>query len=66
MSNVCGIDRLIRVLIGLSLVGLALFGEQILGNNLIYGWIGIIPLTTGIFKFCPFYTMLGLKTCTHK
>jgi hypothetical protein len=29
----------------------------------VWGWIGVVPLLTGIFKFCPAYTMLGMNTC---
>jgi hypothetical protein len=41
------------VLIGLSLGG-------VIGA---WGWIGLLPLATGIFRFCPAYTLLGIKTC---
>jgi len=29
----------------------------------VWGWIGVLPLATGIFRFCPAYTLLGIKTC---
>ncbi|HHJ35441.1 MAG TPA: DUF2892 domain-containing protein [Gammaproteobacteria bacterium] len=64
MCNVGGIDRIIRIIVGTLLVSLVFFGEPIIGSNLIWGWIGIIPLATGIFKFCPLYTLLGFKTCS--
>ena len=66
MCNVGGIDRILRIILGLALISLVFFGEQIIGQNLVYGWIGVIPLITGIFKFCPVYTVLGLKTCSTK
>jgi hypothetical protein len=55
--NVGGIDRVLRIAVGLVLVGLAASG--IVG---VWGWIGIVPLATGLFKFCPLYTMLGINS----
>ena len=63
MCNVGGIDRILRIIVGLALLSLVFFGEQMIGENLVYGWIGVVPLATGLFKFCPLYTVLGLKTC---
>ena len=56
--NVCGIDRFLRVTIGLVLVGLTLSGK--IG---VWGWVGLLPLLTGVFKFCPAYAIFGLQTC---
>jgi hypothetical protein len=56
--NVGGIDRILRIVAGLALIGLTLAG--IIG---VWGWIGVVPLLTGAFKFCPLYTMIGLNTC---
>ncbi len=56
--NVCGIDRFLRVIIGLALVGLTLSGT--IG---VWGWIGAVPLLTGIFRYCPAYSIFGLQTC---
>ena len=56
--NVGGTDRLLRVIAGLVLIGLTLMG--IIG---VWGWLGLILLTTGIFSFCPAYGLLGIKTC---
>ena len=68
MCNVGGIDRTLRIIVGLALLSLVFFGEQIpfIGQNVVYGWIGVVPLLTGIFRFCPAYTLLGLKTCSAK
>jgi hypothetical protein len=55
--NVGGIDRILRIVVGLVLIALALTGT--VG---IWGWIGIVPLATGLFKFCPAYTLLGVNT----
>jgi hypothetical protein len=56
--NVGGIDRILRIVAGLALIGLTLAG--VIG---VWGWIGVVPLVTGLFKFCPLYTMIGLNTC---
>ncbi len=66
MSNVGGIDRIIRIIAGLFLISLVFVGDQIIGQNVVWGWIGFVPLATGIFKFCPAYTLLGFKTCSAK
>jgi O-antigen ligase len=55
--NVGGIDRILRIVVGLVLIALALTGT--LG---VWGWIGVMPLVTGLFKFCPAYTLLGVNT----
>ena len=60
-TNVGNIDRILRILAGLVLIALAATG--IIG---IWGWIGIVPLLTGIFRFCPAYALLGMSTCPMK
>ena len=57
-ANVGSIDRALRVVVGLVLVGLTLAGT--IG---VWGWIGIIPIATGLFSFCPLYALLGMNTC---
>lgn len=59
--NVGGIDRILRIVAGLVLIALAATG--IIG---IWGWIGIVPLLTGIFRFCPAYALFGMSTCPMK
>jgi hypothetical protein len=56
--NVGGIDQILRIVVGLALIGATLAGW--IG---VWGWIGVVPLLTGIFKFCPAYTLLGMNTC---
>ena len=63
MCNVGGIDRALRIIAGLVLISLYFIGEQIIGQNTVWGLVGIVPLATGLFRFCPFYTLIGLKTC---
>ncbi len=57
-ANVGGIDRVLRVTAGVVLVALAATG--VVGW---WGWLGVIPLATGTFRFCPFYPLIGLNTC---
>ncbi len=57
--NVGGIDRVARILVGLTLIGLTLAGQ--IG---VWGWIGILPLVTGAFGFCPPYAIFGINTCS--
>jgi hypothetical protein len=56
--NVGGVDRALRVGVGGLLVALAATGT--VGW---WGWIGLVPLATGVLRFCPVYTLLGLRTC---
>jgi Protein of unknown function (DUF2892) len=56
--NVGNIDRVLRIVAGVILVTLAATG--IFAP---WGWLGVVPLLTGIFKFCPAYALLGLNTC---
>jgi len=56
--NVGTIDRVIRVAAGLGLITAAALG--VIG---IWGYIGIVPLATGLFRFCPAYLAFGMSTC---
>ncbi|KAI3597545.1 putative membrane protein (plasmid) [Cupriavidus necator H850] len=58
-ANVGTIDRILRIVIGLVLIGLAATGG--IGA---WGWIGVLPLLTGIVRICPAYSILGVKTCS--
>ncbi|PTM44041.1 YgaP family membrane protein [Phreatobacter oligotrophus] len=60
--NVGTIDRALRVVFGLLLMGWAITGWPTNGYSWI-GWIGIVPLLTALVGFCPAYTLLGLSTC---
>ncbi len=57
-ANVGGIDRIARIAIGLALIALTLTGT--IGA---WGWIGVVPLLTGTFAFCPLYPLLGFSSC---
>ena len=56
--NVGGIDRAFRIVVGLVLIALAATG--IVGW---WGWLGVIPLLTGVVRFCPLYLPMGASTC---
>ena len=56
--NVGGADRILRIVVGLVLILLVLTGQ--IGA---WGWIGVVPLATGLFRMCPLYTVLGMNTC---
>jgi hypothetical protein len=55
--NVGNIDRALRILVGLALIGLAAAGT--IGP---WGYLGIVPLLTGLVARCPLYAMLGIAT----
>jgi hypothetical protein len=59
--NVGGIDRILRIALGLLLIGLAATGT--VGA---WGWIGVVPLATGAIGFCPLYPLIGMNTCPMK
>lgn len=59
MKNVGGIDKYARIVVGLVLIALVFIGPQTP-----WGWVGVVPLFTGLFGFCPFYKLIGLNTCS--
>jgi hypothetical protein len=58
--NVGGIDRILRIVVGLGLLALVFVLE---GNARYWGLVGLLPLATGLFRFCPAYGLFGLSTC---
>jgi Protein of unknown function (DUF2892) len=57
-ANVGNLDRVLRIAVGLALIALAATGK--VG---VWGYIGIVPLATGLFRICPAYSLLGIRTC---
>jgi len=57
-TNEGTLDRALRLVAGLALIGLAATGTVGL-----WGYIGVVPLLTGLVGFCPVYTILGINTC---
>ena len=47
-------------------LGLGLVGATAAGMLPAWGWIGIVPLATGLIGWCPLYPLLGLNTCPLK
>ena len=58
IANVGTVDRALRIAAGLALITATLMGW--IG---VWGWIGVVPLATGVFRFCPAYMPFGLSTC---
>ncbi|MGQ9365640.1 YgaP family membrane protein [Azospirillum sp. ST 5-10] len=58
-TNVGGVDRALRAIVGLILIALVFVGPQTP-----WGWIGLVPLLTAVIGYCPAYTLLGVKTCS--
>ena len=58
MTNEGTIDRAIRIILGLGLLSLVFVGPQ---SSL--GYVGLVPLVTGLIGFCPLYRVFGLRTC---
>jgi hypothetical protein len=58
--NVGGIDRILRIVVGLALVAWAVMGGPV------WAWVGVVPLGTGLIGFCPLYPIIGMNTCPAK
>lgn len=58
IQNEGAIDRVTRIVAGLILIALVFVGPQT-----VWGWLGMIPLITGIVGWCPVYSIFGIKTC---
>ena len=57
-TNVGSFDRLFRILLGLVLLALVFVGPKTE-----WGWLGLIPLATGLMRTCPLYSLFGISTC---
>ncbi|ATG73103.1 hypothetical protein CGX12_15355 [Zobellella denitrificans] len=57
VKNIGSVDKALRILLGLVLIALVFVGPQTP-----WGWIGLIPLATGLINFCPLYRLLGIST----
>lgn len=54
--NVGGPDRALRIVLGVGMIAFAVIAKNP------WGWIGLVPLLTGLFKFCPAYSVCKLST----
>lgn len=61
MANVGGIDKTLRIVAGAGLIG-----ATVAGLLPVWGYIGIVPLATGLIGWCPIYPLLGMNTCPTK
>ena len=57
MSNVGIADRIIRIVVGLVVLALVFMGPKTP-----WGWVGLVPLVTGVIGWCPLYSVLKLRT----
>ncbi|MGP5202589.1 YgaP family membrane protein [Psychrobacter aquimaris] len=55
--NIGSTERLLRISAGVVIIGLGLYFQSW------WSVIGLVPLLTGLFRFCPLYKMLGMNTC---
>ena len=58
VTNIGTADRVVRLVVGLGLLSLVFYGPQTL-----WGWLGLIPLSTALVGWCPLYSVFGFKTC---
>ena len=57
-ANVGGADKVIRIILGIVLISLVFVGPKTQ-----WGWIGLVPLLTGLLSWCPLYTVIGFSSC---
>jgi len=62
-ANVGGFDQVLRIVLGMGLVSLVFLLD---GSARYWGLVGLLPLATGVFRFCPAYSIFGLSTCSAK
>lgn len=60
-KNVGTVDRAVRIIVGLGLISLVFIGPQTA-----WGWIGLVPLVTGLISWCPLYAPFKINTCAGK
>jgi hypothetical protein len=59
--NVGTMDRGVRIVVGAALIAATVAGA--IGP---WGWLGVVPIATGLFRFCPAYLPFGLNTCSMR
>ncbi|MBN9204446.1 YgaP family membrane protein [Methylibium petroleiphilum] len=59
--NVGTLDRSVRIVVGAALIAATVAG--VIGP---WGWLGVVPIVTGLFRFCPAYLPFGLNTCATR
>ncbi len=58
-KNVGSTERVVRIVAGLGLISLVFIGPQTP-----WGWVGLLPIATGLMGWCPPYSLLGINTCS--
>ncbi len=59
-ANVGGLDRLLRLVVGLGLIAFAVLSQH---EYAMWGWIGVVPLATALFRWCPLYGPFSISSC---
>jgi hypothetical protein len=59
--NVGGLDRIARIILGLVLIAIVFVGPKTP-----WGWVGLVPLLTGLLRTCPLYSLIGLNSCPRQ
>ena len=62
-ANVGGIDRILRIVVGIAVLALFFVLE---GKARYWALVGLVPLLTGLFSTCPLYSIIGVNTCPMK
>jgi hypothetical protein len=57
-KNVGSFDRIIRIFLGILLIAMVFVGPKSA-----WGWVGLVPLFTGLVRWCPAYLPFGISTC---
>lgn len=57
-KNQHAVERVVRILLGVGLLSVVFVGPQT-----VWGWLGVVPLVTGLAGSCPLYTLFGFSTC---
>ena len=60
-QNEGSLDRALRVIVGIVLIAMFFVGPKAA-----WGWIGVIPLLTGLVGVCPLYRLIGMNTCQRR
>ncbi len=58
--NIGSIDRLLRIIVGVTILGLGYYHQTW------WGLVGLVPLLTASIRFCPLYSLVGMNTCPRK
>jgi len=65
-ANVGGIDRILRIVIGIAILAWGAYTWQSTGSFNLWALIGVVPLFTGLMSWCPPYAIFGISTCSVK